>query len=195
MAAGALPPVVAENESDAGEVDRAGGDGGATLNVTGIVFGEPATAPAVIVTSVVYVPAGRPVVSGVTVTVPAFVPLAGVSESHGALSEAVQFRVPPPAFDTSSVFAAGLEPPCEALNDRFAGVAARAGGWGAPDLNTTVAIAHGVLATVDTRAFGVSPRLGSDSSTTNSMSEVGETLTRSAQAGSGSSDRAKPESA
>jgi hypothetical protein len=53
LAAGALPPVVAENDSEAGDVDSTGGDGGATVNVTGIIFGEPATPPALTVTSVV----------------------------------------------------------------------------------------------------------------------------------------------
>ena len=40
---------------------------------------------------------------GVSVTVPTFVPPAGESDSHGALSDAVQLSEPPPAFETSSV--------------------------------------------------------------------------------------------
>ena len=83
---------------------------------------------------------------------------------------------------TASVLAAGLAPPAVAANDSEAGVVdsdGRRRRRGAPVLNTTVAISHGVLAPVETRAAGVSPRSGSASSATNSMSDVGETLTRS----------------
>ena len=80
------------------------------------------------VTSVVYVPAARPVIDGVTVIVPALVPLVGDRLSQLALSDAVQFSVPPPALLTDSVLAAGLAPPAVALNDRLAGVTDSAGG-------------------------------------------------------------------
>ena len=73
-------------------------------------------------------PAARPVIDGVAVIVPAFVPLPGATLSQLALSAAVQFRVPPPELLTDSVLAAGLDPPAVALNDRLAGVTARAGG-------------------------------------------------------------------
>jgi hypothetical protein len=119
---------------------------------------------------------------GVTVTVPPFVPLAGATLSQLALSDAVQFMDPPPVLETVIVFAAGLAPPAVAENDSEAGVVDSTGGGGGaatPLLNTTVAISQGVLAPVETRAAGVSPRSGSASSATNSMSDVGETLTRS----------------
>ena len=54
-------PCVAENARVVGETDNAGGAGGSTVKVTGIVFGEPVAPSAVTVTSVVYVPAARPV--------------------------------------------------------------------------------------------------------------------------------------
>ena len=77
------------------------------------------------------------------------------------------------------VLAAGDAPPAVPENARLAGEVESAGGTCTPDLNTTVAISHGVLPPVVTRAAGVSPRSGSASSTTNSMSDVGDTLTRS----------------
>jgi hypothetical protein len=103
--------------------------------------------------------------------------------------------VPPPALETVTVFAAGSEPPAVPLNASEVGDVASAGGDGVPVLKTTVAISHGVFAPVETRAAGVSPRSGSASSTRNSMSEVGETLTRSVYEGSAVSVRPNPESA
>ena len=63
------------------------------------------------VTSAVYVPAASPVIDGVTVTVPPFVPLPGDTLSQLALSDAVQSSEPPPAFDTANVLAAGSRRP------------------------------------------------------------------------------------
>src|ERR1700755_2874974 len=117
--------------------------------------------------------------AGVAVIVPAFVPLPGVTVNHGALSDAVQLSVPPPAFATLSVLAAGLAPPAVPRNDRLDGLTESTGGEGAALLNTTVAIVHGVLAPVETRAAGVSPLPAGASSATNSMSGVGDTFTRS----------------
>ena len=50
-------------------------------------------------------------IDGVTVIVPAFVPLVGDTLSQAAPSEAVQSIDPPPVLLTASVLAAGLEPP------------------------------------------------------------------------------------
>src|SRR5437868_887048 len=122
--------------------------------------------------------------SAVTVTVPLFVPLVGETLSQDASSEAVQLIVPPPVLATVSVLAAGLGPPAVPLNDRLVGLTERTGAVGGALLNATVAISHGVLAPVETRAAGVSPRPALASSTSNSMSEVGETLTRSVKLGS-----------
>src|SRR4051794_12804698 len=100
--------------------------------------------------------------SGLTVTVPEPVPDAGVTPSQLALSDAVQDSVPPPELLTVSVLAAGLAPPAVPLNASEAGETDSAGGDGgdgAPGLKATVAISHGVLAPVDTRAAGVSPAL------------------------------------
>ncbi len=118
-------------------------------------------------------------IDGVAVIVPALVPLVGDRLSQLAPSDAVQFSVPPPLLLTDSVLAAGDDPPAVALNDRLVGVTASAGGDTVPVLKTTVAIDHGVTPAVVTRAAGVSPRSGSASSATNSMSVVGETFTRS----------------
>ena len=116
LAAGLVPPAVAVKARVVGETDSAGGVGGLTVSVTVIVFGEPVAPVAVTVTSVVYVPAASPVIDGVTVIVPAFVPLAGDTLSHVALSDAVQSIVPPPVLLTASVLAAGSEPPAVAVN-------------------------------------------------------------------------------
>ena len=56
-------------------------------------------------------PADRPLIDGVTVIVPEFVPLVGETLSQVAFSDAVQFIDPPPVLDTDSVFAAGFAPP------------------------------------------------------------------------------------
>jgi hypothetical protein len=129
-AAGLAAPWAAVNETVEGLTTRAGGGGGSTVSVTVIVFGEPLTPAAAIVTSAVYVPADSPEIDGVTVTVPLCVPLAGESDSHVASSLAVQFRVPPPVLVTEIVFAAGLAPPCVAENDKLAGEADNTGGVG-----------------------------------------------------------------
>src|SRR5919205_1135927 len=55
-AAGFVPPCVALNGRLVGVTDSAGGVGAATVNVTGIVFGEPPAPAAVTVMLVVYVP-------------------------------------------------------------------------------------------------------------------------------------------
>src|SRR5256885_1055655 len=89
LAAGLGAPAVAVKARLEGVTDSAGGVGGSTVRVTGMVFGEPVAPDAVTVTSVVYVPAARPVVDGVTVMVPAFVPLVGDTLSQAAPSEAV----------------------------------------------------------------------------------------------------------
>ena len=66
-------------------------------------------------------PAASPVVDGVTVIVPALVPLAGDTLNQVALSEAVQSSEPPPVLEIVSVFAAGLAPPATAENESAAG--------------------------------------------------------------------------
>src|SRR3954453_16425666 len=53
LAAGLGPPATAENDSEAGETDSAGGVGGSKVSVTGIVLGDPVTPAAVTTTSVV----------------------------------------------------------------------------------------------------------------------------------------------
>src|SRR3954451_23395404 len=97
---------------------------------------------------------------GVAVIVPLFVPLVGDSVSQLALSEAVQFMVPPPALVTVSVLAAGLEPPTVPRKPRLVGEPESAGGEPVPLLKTPGPIAHGVFEPVETRAAGVSPRSG-----------------------------------
>ena len=82
-------------------------------------------------------PAARPVIDGVAVIVPALVPLAGDTLSQLALSDAVQSIEPPPVLLTDKVLAAGLAPPCVALNDRLAGVTDSAGGVGGSTVNVT----------------------------------------------------------
>ncbi len=111
FAAGALPPTVAANESEAGATASAGGAGAVTVSVTGIVAGAPATPGAATVTFAVYVPAASPVVLAVTVSVCGAPPEPGETLSHGASSLAVKPSVPPPSFATASVRArAGRRP-------------------------------------------------------------------------------------
>jgi hypothetical protein len=137
LAAGLEPPAVALNDRLDGVTESAGGTGASSVNVTGIVFGEPSAPVAVTVMSVVYVPAARPLIVGVTVMVPELVPLAGATLSHVALSDAVQSIDPAPVLLTDSVLAAGLEPPAVPLNDRLVGVTESAGGVGASSVNVT----------------------------------------------------------
>ena len=56
------------------------------------------------------------------------VPDAGVTDSHGALSEALNDSVPEPVLATARFCAAGLAPPTVAENDRLAGVTESTGG-------------------------------------------------------------------
>ena len=130
LAAGDAPPAVPLNDSVAGVTDSAGGVGGSTVNVTATVFGEPVAPADATVMSVVYVPAPSPVIVGVTVTVPPFVPLAGDTLSQLALSDAVQSIDPPPVFETANVLAAGDDPPAVPENASVAGVTDSTGGAG-----------------------------------------------------------------
>jgi hypothetical protein len=59
------------------------------------------------------------------------VPLPGVTDSHGASSDALKLKVPPPVFATESVLAAGLAAPASTLNDSAAGATPSAGAGGA----------------------------------------------------------------
>lgn len=76
-----------------------------------------------------------------TVTVPSLVALAGETPSHSTSSAAVQATVPPPALVTLSVLAAGLAPPCVALDDRLLGATDSDGG----DRGATVSVTGIVL--------------------------------------------------
>ncbi len=69
--------------------------------------------------------------AAVTVIVPFPVPEVCESVNQGALSLAVQVRVPPPVLLMFSVWAAGLPPPCCAVKDRVVGLAPMLGGTGA----------------------------------------------------------------
>ena len=60
------------------------------------------------------------------------VPLAGVTASHVASSDAVNDSVPAPVLATDRFWAGGLAAPWVAPNDRLAGVTDSAGGGAAP---------------------------------------------------------------
>ncbi len=62
-----------------------------------------------------------------TVTVPAPVPEAGLSDNQVMLSLALQLKVPPPVLLMLRVWAAGLLPPCWAVKDRLIGLVPIAG--------------------------------------------------------------------
>jgi hypothetical protein len=86
------------------------------------------------------VPAVKPLIDGVTVTVPAFVPLAGDTLSHDAPSDAVQSSEPPPVLETDSVLAAGFAPPWVAEKDSAEGDTDSAGGVGGSSVSVTVTV-------------------------------------------------------
>ena len=65
------------------------------------------------------------------VTVPLPVPAAGERVSQATLSRAVQLSVPPPVLRILNGWAAGLLPPCCAVNDRLVEFTPMAGGTGA----------------------------------------------------------------
>jgi hypothetical protein len=148
--AGLAPPCVPPKARLPGVTASAGpGGGGSTMSVTGIVRGEPVAPAAPTVTLAVYVPGARPVVSGVTVTVPAPVPPAGATLSHGASSDAVQSSVPAPVLATSSVLAAGFVP----LKDRVAGVTDSDGAPGTPAQLIARAMSAPTSAAVSARSY------------------------------------------
>jgi len=62
-----------------------------------------------------------------TVTVPASVPDAELSDNQVVLVLALQFKVPPPVLLMLNVCAVGLLPPCCAVKDKLAGLAPIAG--------------------------------------------------------------------
>ena len=72
------------------------GEGAATVNDTGINWGEFVAPVPETVMAVVYVPAESPVTLAVTASELAPVPEAGETESHGTELEALQLNVPVP---------------------------------------------------------------------------------------------------
>ena len=128
LEAGLAPPATELNARLAGETASTGvAAAGSTVKVTGTSLGDPVAPVAVTLTLPVYVPAARPLTSADTVRSRGAVPDAGVTDSHGASSEAVKESVPPPLLATLSVLDAGLVPPAVAEKDRLAGVTESAG--------------------------------------------------------------------
>ena len=72
------------------------------------------------------------------VNVDGAVPLVGLRLSHEALSEAVQFKVPPPVLLTATFCVAGLEPPCTAEKLSDVGLRPMAGGGATVRVTETV---------------------------------------------------------
>jgi hypothetical protein len=70
--------------------------------------------------------------------VPALLPEAGDTVSHAALLLAVHASVPPPVFETPTVFAAGFDPPAVPENQSDAEDNVSAGG--AATLNVTLIV-------------------------------------------------------
>ena len=129
--AGLAPPWVAVKESAVGLAPMAGGTGAAvTVKVTGTMTGVTPVPP-LNVTVPLLLPTGKVPVVAVRVTLPLPVPLAVESVNHGALSLAVQVRVPPPVLLMLRVCAAGLAPPWVAVKESAVGLAPMAGGTGA----------------------------------------------------------------
>jgi hypothetical protein len=103
--------------------------------VTGIVIGDPVAPGAVTVTCAVYVPAAKPAIAGVTVTVSPDVD----TLSHAPFSDALHDIVPPPKLDTESALAAGSAPPAIPPNARLAGDTDNTGGGGST-VNVTATV-------------------------------------------------------
>ncbi len=76
---------------------------------------------------VVYVPTGSPEAVAAAETVAGPAPLAGLTESHDAPDVAVQPSVPPPPFETPTLWAVGSGPPTDAAKAKLAGLTTRTG--------------------------------------------------------------------
>ena len=85
-------------------------------------------------------PAVSPLIDGVTVIVPAFVPLAGDRLSQPRSPTPSSPAMPPPVLEIDSVLAAGLAPPSVAANDSAAGDTDSAGGVGGSTVSVTVTV-------------------------------------------------------
>jgi len=123
--AGLASPACPVNARLPGVTDNTGaapGGGAVTVSVTVMLTDEPVAPAEVIVTVPLYVPAPNPEVSTLTDTVDGATPLAGVAESQGALLDAAQESVPPPAFVTDTAWETGLAPPSWPANARLPGV-------------------------------------------------------------------------
>jgi len=129
-AAGLPAPCCAVKDRVVGLVPMRGGTGAAaTVNVTGM---EVLLTPGALMIMVpLYVPTANEPVAALTLTAPLLVPVAGESVNQGALSLAVQVRVPPPVLLMLSVWAAGLPPPRWTVKEKLVGLAPMAGGTGA----------------------------------------------------------------
>src|SRR5882724_6704094 len=91
--------------------------GGATRKLTVTVAGEPVVPVEVMVMWPVFTLAGSAPTAALIWRGCGAVPLAGVRESHGESLAVENERVPPPTFETVTEVAAGLAPPCTAVNE------------------------------------------------------------------------------
>ena len=130
-AGGLLPPCCVVKDRFVGLTPMVGGTGAAvTVKETGIVIGVTPVPP-LRMTEPVWVPTAKAPVVACKVIVPLPVPAPVVRVNQPVFSLAVQFKVPPPVLRILRVCAAGLLPPCVAVNARLVGLALMAGGTGA----------------------------------------------------------------
>jgi hypothetical protein len=121
---------VAAKESVVGLAPIVGGTVAAvTVKVTGTLTGEAPVALSVIMP--LCVPAVSVPVAAVSMTLPFPVPLVVARVNQGALSLAVQARVPPPVLLMLNICTMGLPLPCWAVKEKLAGLAAIVGLAGA----------------------------------------------------------------
>jgi hypothetical protein len=124
------------------------GEGAVTVNETGIDCGEfVAPVPATVIDEL-YVPAESPVTLAVTTSEPGPVPEAGETESHAAVLDAFQLKVPVPVLLMLTVCADGLVPPWLAEKFRLVGARPMVGISGAVSVRVAITVCGVLVAPV-----------------------------------------------
>ena len=131
------------------------GVGAATVNVTGIDWGELLAPDPVTVIEAEYVAAESPATFAVTDNDPGAVPEAVAIESHDAVLETLQFNVPVPTLLMFTTCAAGLLPPWVAEKARLVGTRLMTGIGGAVSVSVTITVCGVLVAPVAEIVSGV----------------------------------------
>ena len=131
------------------------GVGAETVNVTGIDCGELVAPDPVTVIEAEYVAAESPATLAVTVKDPGAAPEIGDIDSHDAVSDALQLKVPVPVLLMFTTCAAGLLPPWLAEKARLVGTRLIVGICGAVSVRLTVTACGVLVAPVAEIVMGV----------------------------------------